>query len=145
MSVIYVVQGEGAYVAFGLSTDPKPVNPSTNSQCIEIDTGSTYRASGNAWSAVVDMVNQQTRLVLGTTIKTINGPSILGSGNIAISGSGTAWGEITGTLANQTDLQTALNTKANTASLGTLATQNGTFSGTSTVYINSYIRAIKIG
>ena len=145
MSVIYVVQGEGSYVAFGLSTDPKPVNPSTNSQFIETDTGNTYRANANSWVSVVDIASRQPLLVSGTTIKTINGSSILGAGNIAVSGGGAAWGEITGTLANQTDLQTALNTKANTASLGTLATQNGTFSGTSTVYINSYIRAIKIG
>lgn len=74
---------------------------------------------------------KQPILVSGTTIKTVNGTSLLGSGNIAIVGGSVAWGEITGVLANQTDLQTALNLKANSASLGTLATQNGTFSGTS--------------
>ena len=37
-------------------------------------------------------------------------------------GGGTAWGTITGTLSNQTDLQTALNAKANTSSLATVAT-----------------------
>lgn len=73
---------------------------------------------------------KQGTLVSGTSIKTVNGSTLLGSGNLVVSGA-SAWGEITGTLANQTDLQTALNTKANTASLGTLATQNGTFSGTS--------------
>lgn len=74
---------------------------------------------------------KQSALVSGTTIKTVNGTSLLGSGNIAIAGGSAAWGEITGVLASQTDLQTALNLKANSASLGTLATQNGTFSGTS--------------
>ena len=43
------------------------------------------------------------------------------------------WGGITGTLSSQTDLNTALGLKANTASLGTLATQSGTFSGSGTL------------
>jgi nitrogen fixation protein len=37
-------------------------------------------------------------------------------------GGGSAWGSITGTLSNQTDLQTALDAKANTSSLATVAT-----------------------
>ena len=37
-------------------------------------------------------------------------------------GGGGTWGSITGTLADQTDLQSALNAKANTASLATVAT-----------------------
>lgn len=45
----------------------------------------------------------QAALVSGTNIKTINSASILGSGNIIISGSA-AWGSITGTLSSQTDL-----------------------------------------
>jgi hypothetical protein len=53
---------------------------------------------------------KQATLVSGTNIKTINSTSILGSGNIAIS-SAVAWGEITGTLSTQTDLQTALDLK----------------------------------
>ena len=40
------------------------------------------------------------------------------------SGGASMWGEITGSIADQTDLQTALNAKANTADLGTLATQD---------------------
>jgi len=41
---------------------------------------------------------------------------------VKFEGGGTAWGTITGTLSNQTDLQTALNAKANTSSLATVAT-----------------------
>ena len=45
-----------------------------------------------------------------------------------------AWGDITGTLADQTDLQTALDAKADTSDLGDLATQDsvawGTITGT---------------
>jgi len=53
----------------------------------------------------------QEELVSGTNIKTVNGNSLLGSGDVVISGSGAAWGSVTGTLADQTDLQTALNNK----------------------------------
>lgn len=65
--------------------------------------GTSLLGSGN--------VTVQETLVSGTNIKTINNQSILGSGNITISAGGTSWGNITGTLSNQTDLQNALNTK----------------------------------
>jgi hypothetical protein len=59
---------------------------------------------------------KQATLVSATNIKTINGASILGAGDLAVSGGGSAtWGGITGTLSAQTDLQTALNAKANVA------------------------------
>ena len=51
---------------------------------------------------------KQAQLVSGTNIKTVNGNSLLGSGDITISG-GVAWGNITGTLTDQTDLVLALN------------------------------------
>jgi hypothetical protein len=67
---------------------------------------------------------KQATLVSGTNIKTINSTSILGSGNIAIS-SAVAWGGVTGTLSNQTDLQTALDLKVdeNTAITGATKTK----------------------
>jgi hypothetical protein len=49
-------------------------------------------------------------LISGTTIKTINGSSVLGTGNLVVSGVA-EWGTVTGTLSAQTDLQTALNGK----------------------------------
>jgi hypothetical protein len=54
---------------------------------------------------------KQDTLISATNIKTINGSSILGSGDLVVSGSGAAWGSITGTLSSQTDLQSALNLK----------------------------------
>ena len=51
---------------------------------------------------------KQDRLVSGTNIKTINNQSILGSGNINISGSGATWGSITGDIDDQTDLSNEL-------------------------------------
>ena len=65
-----------------------------------------------------DLVNalqaKQNTLVSGTNIKTINNQSLLGSGNITITGAEAEWGSIIGTLSDQTDLQTALDGKVNT-------------------------------
>ena len=63
---------------------------------------------------------KQDELVSGTNIKTINNQSITGSGNIEINSG--VWGNITGDISDQTDLQTALFAKANKSSLATVAT-----------------------
>ena len=77
---------------------------------------------------------KQDALVSGTNIKTINNQSLLGSGNITISGGGgsSTWGGITGTLNDQTDLATALGNKVDdyVSSGGyyrTYFTNNGTY------------------
>jgi hypothetical protein len=62
-------------------------------------------------SAIAD---KQDTLVSNTNIKTVNSVSILGSGNIVVSGA-VAWGGITGTLSDQTNLQSALDGKATSA------------------------------
>jgi hypothetical protein len=66
---------------------------------------------------------KQATLVSGTNIKTVNNTSLLGSGNITIAGGGGTWGGITGTLSNQTDLQTALDGKVDENSAITGATK----------------------
>jgi hypothetical protein len=53
---------------------------------------------------------KQDTLVSGTNIKTINGASVLGSGDLTVSGAA-AWGGITGTLSSQDDLQGELDNK----------------------------------
>ena len=59
-------------------------------------------------------------------VKTINGASIVGTGNLVVSGSGASWGSITGTLSSQTDLQTKLNDKQDTlVSATNIKTING--------------------
>lgn len=69
---------------------------------------------------------KQDTLVSGTNIKTINGASVLGSGDLTVSGSGASWGSITGTLSSQDDLQDALDAKQNTLVSGTsIKTVNG--------------------
>jgi hypothetical protein len=67
---------------------------------------------------------KQDTLVSGTNIKTVNSNSLLGSGNIEISSS-VAWGGITGTLSNQTDLQSELDGKEDTIT-GAATTITGT-------------------
>ena len=68
---------------------------------------------------------KQDTLVSGTNIKTINGGSILGSGDLTVS-SAAFWGGITGTLSSQSDLNTALSGKQDTLVSGTsIKTVNG--------------------
>jgi len=64
---------------------------------------------GKELKTLVD--GKQETLVSGTNIKTLNNESLLGSGNIDINGA--VWGNITGTLSSQTDLQSALDAKQN--------------------------------
>lgn len=52
--------------------------------------------------------SKQDNLISGTTIKTLNGLSLLGAGNLTISGN---WGGITGAITDQTDLKNALDAK----------------------------------
>jgi hypothetical protein len=71
----------------------------------------------NLFSKAIADLYYQTILVSGTSIKTINGTSLLGSGDIGVSGGSGSWGGITGTLSNQTDLQAALDAKASTSAV----------------------------
>lgn len=68
--------------------------------------------------------SKQNVLVSGTTIKTINGATVLGSGDLVVSGSA-AFSSITGQPTDNANLTTALNLKANLAS--------PTFTGTVTM------------
>ena len=60
----------------------------------------------------------QAPLVSGTNIKTVNGNSLLGSGNVSITAS-VAWGGITGDIASQGDLYSAIDAKQDTLVSGT--------------------------
>ena len=127
------VSGEG-----GGSTDwaditnkPSTFTPSAHSHVIADVTGLQTALNGKAASShshvISDVTGLQTALdgkqatlVSATNIKTVNGNSLLGSGDLVISGGGAGtWGSIGGTLSNQTDLQTALNGKEATITAGT--------------------------
>lgn len=62
-----------------------------------------------------ELGKKQATLVSGTNIKTINGNSLLGSGNIVIQGGGgtPVWGGIEGDINDQTDLVAAFDLKQN--------------------------------
>ena len=79
------------------------------------------------------LATKQPALSSGTNIKTIKNQPLTGNGNIDIT-----WGDLIGTLSNQTDLQNALNAKQNTISLTTTGTSRAaTFNGT-TLNIPNY-------
>jgi len=94
--------------------DPALVHSTVESQqndAIEaLETKVGINGSADTNSLDYKVANKQNTLVSGTNIKTVNGNSLLGSGDISISGTA-AWGSITGTLSTQTDLQTALDGK----------------------------------
>ena len=79
-----------------------------------------------------------TNTSLSDNLKTINGQTIIGKGNIEITAGASEWGQITGTLSNQTDLQSALDAKQDVISdlstirsgavLGSTAVQPSTLS-----------------
>lgn len=71
-------------------------------------TNSGDNATNTQYSGLA--TSKQDTLVSGTNIKTVNGNSLVGSGDVSIS-SAVAWGGVTGTLSSQTDLQTALDGK----------------------------------
>jgi len=91
-------------------------NFETTTELNSRDTANRDRANHTGTQAISTVNGLQTALngkqetlVSGTNIKTINNASLLGDGNIDITSA--EWGNITGTLSNQTDLQSALNNK----------------------------------
>ncbi len=94
------------------AAETKKITPTALKTALALNNvDNTSDANKPVSSATQSALNaKQDTLVSGTNIKTINGTSVLGSGNIAIS-SAVAWGGVTGTLSNQTDLQTALDLK----------------------------------
>lgn len=71
---------------------------------------------------------KQALLVSGTNIKTINGSSVLGSGDLVVTGSGAAWGDITGTIEDQTDLINLFGGKVDTSAISGTTNQIAYFS-----------------
>lgn len=95
-----------------------------------VDTDGVLVAFGKLQRQINDLATavsgKQDTLVSATNIKTINGNSLLGSGDLSISGSGADWGDIGGTLSDQTDLQAALNGKTTVPTVRTISGTSGT-------------------
>jgi len=87
-------------------------------QSVAGKTGAVTLTTSDISGLSTALAAKQDTLVSGTNIKTINGNTVLGSGDITISSS-VAWGGITGTLSDQTDLNNALGGKQATLVSGT--------------------------
>ena len=102
------------------------INHITNTQLEDILINRNYVSET---ALMESLATKQDTLVSGTTIKTINGNSLLGSGNLILAGgeSGSAnWGNIGGNITEQEDLINALNAKQNVLSSGVnIKTING--------------------
>ena len=93
-------------------------------------TSTSLAATASAVKSAYDLANgKQDKLTSGTNIKTINGESILGSGNIAISGGGgylpLSGGEMTGTIITPADDTKGIIPKTN--NYGTIGTSSKKF------------------
>lgn len=106
------------------AAETKKITPSALKTALSLNnvdnTSDANKPISSATQTALDA--KQATLVSGTNIKTVNNTSLLGSGNISIS-SAVAWGGVTGTLSNQTDLQTALDGKVDENSAITGATK----------------------
>jgi len=94
-----------------------PVNPSipiTGTPVAALEIQQNFAAAATDITTL--NTTKQNTLVSGSTIRTVNGNSLLGAGDLTIAGGGGTWGSITGTLTSQTDLNTALNARAPLAS-----------------------------
>lgn len=69
----------------GYGTNTGSVSFSDYLECLSLLPNATikYKSSGSSTTTTVDLKNLQTKLVSGTSIKTINSKSLLGSGNLA--------------------------------------------------------------
>ena len=111
-------EGDGITQAF-----PLPFDPETNSEC-------DISVSGVTQVADVDFNIYGT--TLGFIVAPPDGTTIAVRYGTATVPSAAAWGSITGTLSNQTDLQSALNTKITSVSVASANGFTGTSSGGTT-------------
>lgn len=126
-STLATVAKTGAYADLSGKPTVIPEAPSNGKQYarknsawaeVQVPTIPTYEINGNSFSAF-PRLNFNTNDFNVTT--TVFYPESINVSLKPISAT-TTWGGITGTLANQTDLQSALNAKANTSSLKAVAT-----------------------
>lgn len=88
---------DGSCIISGATTNKAGVMSSEDKTKLDsIDTAEIEQVIGEVAALQTDVEGKQDTLVSGTNIKTINGESVLGSGDIVISGGGsTDWNDIT--------------------------------------------------
>ena len=84
--------------------------------------GTTYFIEGEYVipTKTSELTNDSGFLTEHQPLKTINGESLVGTGNITIEGGSSQWGSITGNISNQTDLQSELSKRKQDLDLSTL-------------------------
>lgn len=112
--------------AFGVRTVGNKTTGAVETHAITPSTSDNSTKIATTAFVQSNLASYQPLLTSGTNIKTINGSSVLGSGDLTVGGS---WGSITGTLSNQTDLNNALSGKADVD----LSNMNPTASAKSTI------------
>lgn len=98
----------GSNITIDNSNPQHPIINSTGGGGTATGTNTGDNAVNTLYSGLAS--SKQDTLVSGTNIKTVNGNTLLGSGDVSIT-SAVSWGAITGTLSSQADLQTALDNK----------------------------------
>lgn len=85
-----------AYLDRATKTACGVMSPADKTKLDSIDAEEIEKTIGDVAALQIDIEGKQNTLVSGTNIKTINGESVLGSGDIVISGGGsTDWNDIT--------------------------------------------------
>lgn len=80
-------------VMYVITDAPEVVIPDTSDMLTKTEAASTYQPKGE-YATTSQLASKQDTLISGTNIKTVNGESILGSGNIAIGGGAPGYGYI---------------------------------------------------
>lgn len=98
---------------FNFTIDQLTVDSQVSFVNIGAGTVTFVNGSGVTYSGISSLAQNQSAVIL---YRTANTPLILGGGSASAS---VAWGDITGTLSDQTDLQSALDAKQDTITFGT--------------------------
>lgn len=96
----------------------------TSNSVADIITEGTYNASSNKIATMSDLSSKQDTLVSGTNIKTINNESILGSGNISVSGGSATDVQVNGTSITSSGIANLLTNSAYDSSSNKIATMS---------------------
>jgi hypothetical protein len=118
----YIVDVSGKYISIGV-----PSSGTVNFSELTGLTGSTPIYSSTLWYADLasfPATGGDATMYVAKATNTIYRWN--GTAYVSLSGSGGTWGSITGTLSNQTDLQSALNAKQNTITNSDSIAQGGT-------------------
>jgi hypothetical protein len=131
--------GTVAGITTAMVTEATDANYVSDAELVIIGNTSGANTGDNATNTQYSglAASKQATLVSATNIKSVNGSSLLGAGDLSV---GAVWGGLTGTLADQTDLQTALDLKAPLAS----PTFTGLLTGAKTLLTSALVTDVTL-